>query len=68
MDPWNPMQSSDAGYDLCLPFPPGPLKDHLLLPVETMVQQMEAMLRAAKLGPEFEAKRLKSKNPERFCM
>jgi len=33
-----------------------------------MVQQMEAMLRAAKLGPEFEAKRLKSKNPERFCM
>ena len=62
------MQSSDAGYDLCLPVPPEPLKDHLLLPVETMVQQMEAMLRAAELGPEFEAKRLKTKNPERFCM
>jgi len=62
------MQSSDDGYDLCLPVPPEPLKDHLLLPVETMVQQMEAMLRAAKLGPQFEAKRLKSKNPERFCM
>jgi len=25
------MQSSDAGYDLCLSAPPEPLKDHLLL-------------------------------------
>jgi hypothetical protein len=63
-----PMQNSDAGYDFILPVPPEPLKDHLLLPVETMVQQMEAMLRAAKLGPEFEGKRLKTKSPERFCM
>jgi hypothetical protein len=62
------MQSSDAGCDFSLPLPPEPLKDHLLLAVETMVQQMEAMLKAAKLGPEFEAKRLASKNPERFRM
>ena len=41
MDPSNPMKSSDAGYDFTLPVPPEPLKDHLLLPVETMVLSPE---------------------------
>ena len=61
---------SDADYDdsLHLPVPPQPLKEHRPLPIETIVQQMEAMLEAAKLGPEFEAMRLRQKNSERFRM
>jgi hypothetical protein len=31
-----------------------------------MIAQMEALLEAADLGAEFEAKRLAGKNPERF--
>jgi hypothetical protein len=61
---------SDADYDdlLRLPVPPQTLKVHRPLPIETIVQQMEAMLEAAKLGPEFEAMRLRQKNSERFRM
>jgi hypothetical protein len=61
---------SDAGYDdsLRLPVPPQTLKEHRPLPIETIIQQMEAMLEAAKLGPEFEAMRLRQKNSERFQM
>jgi hypothetical protein len=33
-----------------------------------MVKQMEALLAATDQGPEFEAMRLKSKNPKRFRM
>jgi hypothetical protein len=44
------------------------LKEHKQLPVETFVQQMEAVLAATQLGPEFEAKRLLTKNRERFRM
>ena len=61
---------SDADYDdsLRLPVPPQTLKVHRPLPIETIVQQMEAMLEAAKLGPKFEAMRLRQKNSERFRM
>ena len=62
--------SSDGDSEglFSLPVPPKPLKSHLPLPMETVVKQMEALLAVAKLGPEFEALRLESKNPERFCM
>jgi hypothetical protein len=61
---------SDADCDesLRLPVPLQPLKEHRPQPIETVVQQMEAMLEAAKLGPEFEAMRLRQKNTERFRM
>jgi hypothetical protein len=57
---------ADYGGSLRLPIPPQALKEHRPLPIETIVQQMEAMLEAAKLGPEFEAMRLRQKNSERF--
>jgi len=50
------------------PVPPQPLKEHGPLHLETIVAQMEAVLRAANLGPEFEAMRLANKNPEPFKM
>ena len=70
MDHQEPSTKSNADCDgsFRLPVPPQPLKDHLQLPVETIVQQMEALLAAAQLGPEFEALRLLSKNSERFRM
>jgi len=40
--------------------------EHPPLTLETMVLQMEALLAAASLGPDFEAARLAGKNPERF--
>jgi hypothetical protein len=70
MDDLERLKRSDADYDgpLRLPVPSQPLKEHRPLTVETIVQQMEALLESAKLGPEFEEKRLASKNPERFQM
>lgn len=56
----------DCDPSFRLPVPSQPLKDHLQLPVETIVQQMEALLAAAQLGPEFEELRLLSKNRDRF--
>ena len=58
----------DSEFLFSLPVPPEPLRRHLPLPVETMVKQMEALLAATDQGPEFEAMRLKSKNPKRFRM
>lgn len=68
MDHQEPSPSSGAGLNdlLRFPVPTQPLTDHPPLPVETVVAQMEALLEAANLGPEFEAMRLASKNPERF--
>jgi hypothetical protein len=57
---------ADCDPSFRLPVPPQPLKDHPQLPVETIVQQMEALLTAAQLGPEFEELRLLSKNRDRF--
>jgi hypothetical protein len=70
MEHREPSTRSNADYDpsFRLPVPPEPLKDHLRLPIETIVQQMEALLAAAQLGPEFESARLMSKNRERFRM
>jgi hypothetical protein len=62
------ISEKDWDDSLRLPVPPQPLKEHWKLPIETIVQQMEAMLAAAKLGPEFEAMRLRQKNSERFRM
>jgi len=68
MDRQDRLPSSDAASDdlLRFPVPTQPLKEHPQLPVETVVAQMEALLEAANLGPEFEAMRLAGKNPERF--
>ena len=68
MDRQEPWLSSEAGLDELLRFPTTaqPLQEHPPLPVETIVAQMEALLKAANLGPEFEAVRLAGKNPERF--
>jgi hypothetical protein len=70
MDHREQSKRSDADCDdsLRLPVPPQPLKEHRALTIETVVQQMEAMLEAAELGPEFEAMRLRQKNTERFRM
>jgi hypothetical protein len=70
MDHPEPSTRSDADYNgsFRLPVPPQPLKEHRPLPVETIVEQMEAMLATAQLGPEFEAMRLGQKNKERFQM
>jgi len=59
---------ADCSRSFRLPVPPQPLKEHRQLPVETIVLQMEALLAAAQLGPEFELTRLTSKNRERFRM
>jgi len=68
MDRQEPLPSSDTGSDdlLRLPTAAKPLPEHPPLTVETMVAQMEALLAAANLGPDFEAARLAGKNPERF--
>jgi hypothetical protein len=68
MDQQEPLPSSDTGSDdlLRFPVPAQPLKGHPPLTVETVVAQMEALLEAANLGPEFEAMRLAGKNAERF--
>ena len=68
MDRQEPLPSSDTGSDdlLRLPTPAKPLPEHPPLTLETMVAQMEALLAAANLGPDFEAARLAGKNPEPF--
>ena len=68
MDHQEPLPNSGAVSDdlLRFPVPDQPLPEHPPLAEETMIAQMEALLEAANLGPEFEAMRLAGKNPERF--
>ena len=70
MDHPEPSTKSEAdcsGY-IRLPVPAQLLKEHRPLPIGMIVEQMEALLASAQLGPEFEAMRLLTKNKERFRM
>jgi hypothetical protein len=70
MENQEPSLKSNGGSDQLfhLPVPAQPLKEHPPLDLDTVVAQMETFLKAANLGPEFEAMRLANKNRERFRM
>jgi hypothetical protein len=58
--------TKDLSNVFALPSPDQPLKEHQRIDPTTIIAAMEASLKAANVGPAFEAARLAAKNPERF--